>query len=571
MSEPQARLAFEGGPSPLPRAAAAGRFAPPARAGWRRPDGVEAGAMVIAGLVLLPMLAVLVSLAGPYGGALRHLAETILPEVLLNTVLMSLFVGAGVTVVGVGTAWLVAACRFPGSRAFGWLLVLPLAMPAYIIAYAYADLTAFAGPLQTALREAFGWRRGDYWFPEMRGLTGASVMFVLVLYPYVYLLARAAFIEQSACIVDAAKALGASPFESFRRIALPMAWPAIAAGVALVLMETLADFGAVQYFGVLTFTTVIFRTWFGMGDPAAASQLASMLLIVVLALLLLERRARERKRFARTTRRQRVMSPYRLTGGAAVLAFAACALPVLLGFVVPVVVFLHMQIQGGDPLFSERFLRLAGNSVMLAGLSAVIVTAAGALIAYALRRTASARMQAVARIATLGYAIPGTVIAVGVMVPFGLFDNAVDSAMRATFGISTGLLLSGTLAALIFAYLVRFLAVATQTVEAGYARISPNIDAAARTLGASAREVAGVIHRPLLGRSLLTAAALVFVDVMKELPATLIVRPFNFDTLAVRVYNFASDERLVQASTAALAIVAIGLIPVLLLMRATER
>jgi iron(III) transport system permease protein len=536
-------------------------------AGLRRPDPVQLLALLVAALVALPIVTVLLSLAHPWGEALSHLARTILGEVVLSTLALSALVGAGTLVIGVGTAWLVAACRFPGSRVFEWLLILPLSMPAYIIGYAYMDLMAYAGPIQSWLRASFALSRGEYWFPAMSGIPGASVMLMLVLYPYVYLLARGAFVEQSACIVDAAKSLGAGPFETFRRIALPMARPAIAAGVALVLMETLADFGTVQYFGVLTFTTVVFRTWFGMGDPVAAAQLASGLMIFVLALLVLEQRSRANRRFGRTSKRQRLLSPYRLSGGRAVLAFVICSLPVLLGFVVPVLVFAEMQLRGGDPLMSGTFLTLARNSFLLAALAAVVITVIGALLAYALRCSHSTLTHGAVRLATMGYAMPGTVIAVGVLIPFGLFDNALDGLMRRAFGISTGLLLSGTLAALLLAYLVRFLAVATQSVVSGYARIGRNLDDAARLLGARPGEVVARIHRPLLSRSLLTAGALVFVDVMKELPATLIVRPFNFDTLAVRVYSFASDERLVQASTSALCIVAVGLIPVVLLSR----
>ncbi|MGL4437640.1 MAG: ABC transporter permease [Bosea sp. (in: a-proteobacteria)] len=535
--------------------------------GSRRLDWVQIAALLIAALVALPLITVLLSLAGPYGEALSHLASTILGEVMSNTLVMGLLVGVGTTLLGVGTAWLVAACRFPGSRQFEWLLILPLAMPAYIIGYAYMDLMDFAGPLQSWIRDTFGLTRGDYWFPTLAGVGGASLMFTLVLYPYVYLLARSAFVEQSACIVDAARALGARPHEAFWKISLPLARPAIAAGVALALMETLADFGMVQYFGVLTFTTVIFRTWFGMGDPVAAAQLASGLLIFVLALLLLEQHSRSNRRFARTTRRARDAAPYRLRGSKAALAMTACALPVVFGFVVPVLVFLKMQIKGGDALLSEQFLVLARNSLLLAVSAAVLITAVGALLAYALRVSRSTLTRGAVRFATMGYAMPGTVIAVGVLIPFGLLDNVLDSFMRANLGISTGLLLSGTLAALMLAYLVRFLAVAMQSIMSGYARIGTSLDDAARLLGDSPAQVIGRIHSPLLSRSLITAGALVFVDVMKELPATLIVRPFNFDTLAVRVYSFASDERLTQASTSALAIVAVGIIPVVLLSR----
>lgn len=535
--------------------------------GFNRFDGVQIVALFTAGLVALPLVTVLLSLIGPYGDALPHLARTILGEVLLNTLVMGLLVGAGTIVIGAGTAWLVAACRFPGSRIFEWLLILPLAMPAYIIGYAYMDLLAFAGPIQSWLRTTFVLVRGEYWFPPIDGVGGASLMFTLVLYPYVYLLARSAFVEQSACIVDAARALGARPYEAFRKISLPLARPAIAAGVALALMETLADFGTVQYFGILTFTTVIFRTWFGMGDPVAAAQLASGLLIFVLALLLLEQRSRSNRRFARTSRRVRTVAPYHLKGWKAGFAIAACTVPVMLGFAVPVLVFLQMQLKGGDPLFSAQFLILARNSLLLAAMAAIMITLVGALLAYALRVSRSSMTRGAVRFATLGYAMPGTVIAVGVLIPFGLFDNALDGFMRKTFGISTGLVLSGTMAALLLAYLVRFLAVATQSVTSGYARIGRSLDDAARLLGDSPAKVINRIHRPLLSRSLITAGALVFVDVMKELPATLIVRPFNFDTLAVRVYNFASDERLVQASTSALCIVAVGIIPVALLSR----
>lgn len=530
-------------------------------------DGVQVAALSTAALVALPLVTVLLSLAGPYGEALPHLARTILGEVVVNTLIMALLVGVGTIVIGVGTGWLVAACRFPGSRQFEWLLILPLAMPAYIIGYAYMDLLDFAGPVQSWIRATFGLTKGEYWFPPISGIGGASLMFVLVLYPYVYLLARSAFVEQSACIVDAARALGARPQEAFWTISLPLARPAIAAGVALALMETLADFGTVQYFGVLTFTTVIFRTWFGMGDPIAAAQMASGLLIFVLALLLLEQRSRSSRRFARTSRRARTMAPYRLRGWKAGLAIMVCALPVLFGFALPVLVFLNMQIKGGDALLSEQFLTLARNSLVLAGTAAVLITLVGALLAYALRISRSGVTRGAVRFATMGYAMPGTVIAIGVLIPFGWFDNALDGFMRQSFGISTGLVLSGTLVALLLAYLVRFLSVATQSITSGYARIGRSLDEAARLLGDSPAKVISRIHRPLLSRSLITAAALVFVDVMKELPATLIVRPFNFDTLAVRVYSFASDERLMQASTSALCIVAVGIIPVILLSR----
>lgn len=525
------------------------------------------GAFLIALLVACPILAVALSVTQPAGDAIGHLAETVLGEIVLNTLGMMAMVGVGTATVGVGTAWLVTMVRFPGSRSFEWLLLLPLAIPAYIIGYAYTDALAYAGPLQGALRAFFGWSRGDYWFPEIHNLPGVSLMLTLVLYPYVYLLARAAFLDQSTCVLEAARSLGAGPWAACLRVGLPMARPAIAAGVALALMEALADFGTVQYFGVSTFTTTIYRTWFGIGDLTAASQLATGLLGFVLLLIAMEMLARRGRRFGAAARRHRAVAPIRLGPGAAALAFLACALPVVLGFAVPVLALARLHADGGDPLLGPRFLVYAQNSFILAGAAAVIVVAAATLLAYAGRVAAAPATAVAVRIASMGYAVPGTVIAVGVMAVLGAADRALDGWAGAAFGRGTGLLFSGTAAALLYAYLVRFLAVAVGPVEAGFHKIPPTLDAAARTLGASAGEVARSIHAPLLRRSLLTAGLLVFVDTLKELPATIIVRPFNFDTLAVRVYNLASDERLAQASTGALVIVAIGLIPVVILTR----
>ncbi len=536
----------------------------PSRTGGRR--AVVFTAALAATLVSLPIIAVASSILLPFGANFYHLAETILPTIILNTIGLMIFVGAGTILIGVSTAWLVTACRFPGSRAFEWLLLLPLAMPAYIIGYAYTDTLAFAGPVQSFLRETFAWRRGDYWFPDVHSLWGVSLMLTLVLYPYVYLLARTAFLDQCGSAVDAARTLGHSPWSAFWTIALPLARPAIAAGTALALMEALADFGTVEYFGVQTFTTAIYRTWFGMGDLIAAAQLASGLLLFVFLLVAVERWSR-RTIVYHGGRKHHAMRHFTLRGWQAPAAAAVCALPVLLGFVVPVGVLFAMHQAGGDPFFGERFLVYARNSFALASLGAVLIVAVAVALSYAVRLGASRPTTAMVRFATLGYALPGTVIAVGVLVPLGIFDNAVDSAMRSTFGVSTGLLLSGTLVAVLFAYLVRFLAIGYGAIDSGFSKISRSVDDAARVLGSSAGSVCRRIHLPLLRRSLLAGGIVVFVDILKELPATLIVRPFNFDTLAVRVYQLASDERLLQASTGALTIVAIGLVPVILLTR----
>ncbi len=534
----------------------------------RRIPGAPLALAALAALVVsLPLLAVASSVLQPSTEVLAHLMATVLPRMLANTLGLVVFVGLGTVFLGTLSAWLVVMYRFPGSRAFEWALLLPLAMPAYIIGYAYTDALTFAGPVQSWLRDVMGWSRGDYWFPDISTLPGVSLMLVLVLYPYVYILARTAFLQQSACMTDASRVLGRSPVSSFLTVALPIARPAIVAGAALALMEAMADFGTVQYFGVDTFTTAIYRAWIGMGDRLAAAQLAIGLVIVVLLLLLVERRSRAHQRYFQLSKRHLVHPPQELTGLNAALAFAACLAPVVLGFTLPGLYLVRLHILGGDPLFGPRFLGYALNSVLLAGAATIIIMAVALVLASAQRNTGSPVFRVLVRFATLGYALPGMVIAVGVLVPLAMFDNGLDALLRATVGISTGLLLSGTVAALLFAYVVRFLAVGFGAVDAGFERISRRFDDVARTLGRSETGVHRDVHVPLLRRPLLTGAVVVFVDVLKELPATLIVRPFDFDTLAVRVYQLASDERLAQASTGALMIVAIGLVPVVILTR----
>ncbi|ROR34637.1 ABC transporter permease [Inmirania thermothiophila] len=545
----------------------------------RRPAGGRAFALdpwrltvlALAALLALPVVTVAAHVFHPAGEVWRHLVATVLAEYVRNSLLLAAGVGAGTLVIGVGTAWLTTLCRFPGRRLFEWALLLPLAVPAYIIAYTYTGMLDFAGPVQSALREAFGWRHGDYWFPEIRSLGGAVAMLTLVLYPYVYLLARAAFLEQSVAALEAARILGCGPWGAFLRVAVPAARPAIVAGVSLVLMETLADFGTVQYFGVSTFTTGIYRTWFGLGDSAAAAQLAAVLLGFVFAVLVLERRARRRARFHHVAGSGRPLPVVRLRGVRGWLAAAACALPLLLGFALPFLQLAAWTVQTAESAFDPRFLRLVVNTLNLAGGTAVLALVVALVMAYGRRLRGGAAVAAAVRVAATGYAVPGTVIAVGVLIPFGALDNALDAWMRAHLGVSTGLLLSGTVAGLVFAYLVRFLAVSLNTVESGLARIRPAMDEAARTLGHAPREILRRVHLPMLRGSLLTAVLLVFVDVMKELPATLILRPFNFNTLAVRAYELASDERLMDAAAPAVTIVLAGIVPVLLLSRAIAR
>jgi iron(III) transport system permease protein len=535
------------------------------------PSGWTIATLAIACLVAMPVVVVLSRVLIPTDGVWEHLASTVLPYYLANTAQMVLGVGSGTLVLGVGTAWLVTMCRFPGSRVLEWALLLPMAVPAYVMAYVYTDLLQFVGPVQTTMREVMGWTRRDYWFPEIRSLGGAVVMLTLVLYPYVYLLSRAAFLEQSVCVLEVSRTLGRGPYRSFFGVALPLARPAIVAGLALVLMEVLADFGTVQYFAVDTFTTGIYRTWFAMGQPVAAAQLASVLMLFVLALLLIERWSRGAAKFHHTTSRYRTLPSYRLRGPRGAMALIACLLPLLLGFFVPGVALVRLALQEGDALLGQMFWRLATNSVLLASLTAALAVALALVMAYGLRLRPSPVLKAAARVASMGYAVPGSVIAIGVLIPFARFDNALDAFMVEHFGISTGLLMSGTIGALIFAYLVRFLAVSFNTIEASLGKIRQNMDHASRILGQTASSTLRKVHAPLMLGSLLTAGLLVFVDVMKELPATMIVRPFNFDTLAVRTYQLASDERLAEAAAPALAIVAVGIIPVILLSLAITR
>ena len=534
---------------------------------WFLPDRWSLLALVLALMVALPILVVFAALLAPHGDIWRHLASTVLLGYVGHTLALAAGVAIGVTLIGVGTAWLVTMCRFPGRSLFEWALLLPFAVPAYIIGYTYTDLLQFAGPLQTALRETMGWTRQDYWFPEIRSLGGAIVVMTLVLYPYVYLLSRTAFLSQSSCLLDVSRTLGRNPWRHFLEVAVPMARPAIVGGVALAVMETMADFGTVQHFGISTFTTGIYRTWFALGEPAAAAQLAAVLMVFVLSMLWIERSSRANARYDHTTA-MRPLTCYHLSGSRGLIASLACFLPILLGFLLPTIALIRMTWRQGDLLMAGKFLPLAWNSFMVATLAAALTVGFAVIVSYGARLRPSLPMKVASSVAGLGYAIPGTVIAVGVLIPFATLDNALNGWLKANFGISVGLLLSGTILSLLFAYVVRFLAVALNSVEAGFGKINRHLDDAARSLGHRPGGTLRKVHLPLLRGALLTAVVIVFVDVLKELPATLIMRPFNFETLAVRVYQFASDERLAEASTAALAIVAVGLLPVIILSRA---
>ncbi len=559
------------GPEPALPPASFARFSV---ATWRaHRQGVSpAWTLITAVIVLvgaLPIATVIVLALSPGDNIWPHLASTVLPGSLARTLLLSGGVAVVTFVVGTATAWLVTMYRFPAREVLDRLLVLPLAVPTYIIAYCYVDLLDYAGPVQTQLRATFGFvRPGDYLFPDIRSLGGGIFVMSAVLYPYVYLTARASFAQQSVCVLEVARTLGRSPLATFAHVALPMARPAIAAGVALVIMECLNDLGAVQYLGIDTLSAAIFATWMQRSSIGGAAQLATVMLFLIVALFAIERVARGGARSHNTTGRYRAIPFQELPGWRGWLATALAALPFVLGFIVPLLVIVPDAATHLSGALSSGFLSAAGNSLLLSAIAAAVAIAVALTLAYARRIDGNSFIRFAGRFATLGYAVPGTVLAIGLLIPLAGLDNHIDALARSTFGISTGLLLSGSLFAITLAYVIRFLAVAMATIEAGLDRVSPNLDAAARTLGESALSVLWRVHLPLLVPPLGAAILLVFVDCMKELSATLLLRPFNFETLATHVYGLASIEQLEQASLGALTIVIAGLIPVLLLHEA---
>jgi iron(III) transport system permease protein len=543
--------------------------------GWRptalRPSWGLCVALLLVVVVAAPVAAVFAFVGRPTEGLWTHLVHTLLIEYVQNTLLLGIGVGLATIVIGAGCAWLVVMCDFPGRRSLDWALVLPLAMPAYVLAYAYTDFLQFTGPVQGLIRTLTGWGWEDYWFPPIHSVGGAGFVLSMALYPYVYVLARAAFLDQSVCALEVSRTLGCSPWGAFLRVGLPLARPAIATGAGFVVMETLADFGAVKYFEVQTFTTGIYRAWFAYGNPAAAAQLASLLLLAVFAVLLLERWSRGRRHYAHTSARYRELRPMPLRGIRAVAAMLSCFLPLAFGFAIPAIVLVTMAMQSSEPVTLSRLAHLIGNTVEIGALASVLAVAAGLLAVYALKRDGRALSHGLMRVALLGYATPGVVIAVGILIAIGGFDAAVDGAARSLFGISTGLVLAGTIAAVLYGCLVRFFAVAYSPLDAGLARVKRSYEDAARTLGTSPGGILARIHLPLMRGSVLSALLLVFVEVLKELPATMILRPFNFDTLAIEAFQLATTERLDAAAVPALIIVAVGLIPVLVLCRTIRR
>jgi iron(III) transport system permease protein len=526
----------------------------------------SAAASIISLIAIAPVIAIGVLALGSSGDAWPHLIANVLPGALRRTLGLMAGVGALTLLIGTGTAWLVTMYRFPGRRMFEWLLLLPLAVPTYIIAFCYLELFDYSGAAQTALRHMFGWRNAqDYWFPDIRTLGGAIFVMSAVLYPYVYITARASFLAQSVCVLEVSRTLGRSAAATFWQVALPLARPALAAGVALALMETLNDIGAVEFFGVRTLTVAVYDTWLDRNSLAGAAQIACIMLAFVFALLAIERAMRAGRGFHHTTGRYRHLPEDTLEGAAGVLASMACALPVLFGFLLPGGLLVHDALAHIAAGLAPEFWQAALNSLLLAAAASCLAVGFAVVLGYARRQTRSKLIHVLSAIPAISYAVPGTVLAIGILIPLAGLDNAVDAAMRKLFGVPTGLLLSGSVFAIVLAYTIRFLAASLGAVEAGLSKISRNTDAAARTLGASVSETLWRVHLPLLRPALGAAALLVFVDAMKELPATLLLRPFNFDTLATQVFTLASLYRYEEAGLSALTIVLASLVPVLFL------
>lgn len=536
------------------------------RAQW----GGVALLMAIAAMVLSPLASLVVIAVEGETDIWAHLVRYVLPVALAHTALLLAGVAALTASIGVGAAWLVTIYRFPGRDALAWMLPLPLAVPTYLVAYIYADLLDVAGPVQRGLRALFG-SADLVCFPEIRSPGGAIFVMGLVLYPYVYLSARAMFQTQSACLMEVARTLGASRWALMRHVALPLARPALAVGLSLVLLETLNDIGASEYLGVRTLTIAIFTTWLNRGSLPAAAQIACVMLVLIAGLIALERYGRRRRRFTISERRPRLISPIPLAGARAWLALAACALPVVLGFAVPAGVLLHEVVRRGLLLgFDPELARHTLTTVTLAGFGAAFAVALGLAAAVAVRLVPRPFMATALLVAGLGYAVPGTVLALGLLSPLVAIDDALNWGARALAGAGVGLVVAGSGAAVVIAYVVRFLAIATGSAQAGLARISIHVDDAARTLGARTGELVRVVHLPLLRPALAGAALLVFVDCLKELPATLLLRPLNVETLPTYIYQFATRGSFEEGALAALIIVAVGVVPLIWMTRYSE-
>lgn len=534
---------------------------------WRQIRSLPALPLLIAALVILPVAVVLLALLTPTQEIWEHLWAALLPEMIRNTIVLLIGVGLGTLIIGTGLAWLTVAYQFPGRAVFDWLLLLPLAVPSYVLGYVYMATFDFAGPVHSEFRQ---WLGSDIWFPEIRSGGGAIIVMILVFYPYVYLLARAAFHEQSGNTFEAARAMGYSRLKSFFHLALPLARPSIAAGLTLALMETLTDFATVRFFNFPTLSEGILRIWYGMMDLRAATELAGVLVLFTLIVILLERQMRGRSKYFQTGGRSSGVGRVNLSGWKGWAATGVSGLVLGVAFVLPVVQLVFWAVREISLEPSGVLLmhwKLAVNSLILSGLAAGVAIVMALILANGVHMGGGKLTRFIARMATMGYAVPGAVIAVGILIPLSTVDHAVNNLLEDWWGVTPGLLLTGSIVGLIYAYVVRFMAVAYNSVEASIDKVSPNITMAARTLGATPRRLLWRIHFPLIAPGMFAGATLVFVDVMKELPITVMLRPFGYDTLAIWVWQMAAESLWAGASLPALTIVAVGIVPVILLMR----
>ena len=547
-----------------------------ARTFWTRPvwtglNGWSVVTLVIACVVVAPMIAVVWLALNPTENIWPHLMATVLPRYLGNTLILMLGVGVLAGAVGTGAAWLVVMYRFPGRRWLDHALLFPLANPAYIGAYALVDFLTYSGPVQGGLRLAMGWKSArDYAFPDVHSMGFAVLVLAAAFYPYVYLLARVAFREQSGASYEVARALGVGPWGMFWRVGLPLARPAIAAGVALVLMETVADFGTVQHFGVQTLTTGVFSTWLNDNNAGGAAQIALVILTLILALLWVERQSRRRARFHGMARATRPVVPHVLTAARAWFATLLCLVPLTMGFLLPVAVMAAHALRRPEAWIAPGLSVALGNTVLVGGVSAMLTVGAALLLVYGLRQGGRGFARLLLSVTALGYAAPGAVMAVGILIPLAVLDHHLADAVLALTGHDPGLLLTGTVAALILAYIVRFFGIAQNAVDSAFGRVSPSLPMAARSLGRTGWQTLLTVHLPLMQRSVSTALLVVFVDCVKELPATLLLRPFNFNTLSTRAYDLASLEKIGEAAPAALLVIGVSLVAVALMARTSR-
>ena len=535
---------------------------------WAAPDLWSGVALAIAAVVVAPMLAVLWMAFHPTFNIWPHLLATVLPRYVQNTLILMAGVGTLAAAVGTGAAWLVTMYRFPGRRWLDWALLFPLAIPAYIGAYALVDFLNYSGPVQSGLRLAMGWRNArDYGFPEIHSLGFATVVLAAAFYPYVYLLARAAFREQSGASYEVARALGVGPAGLFLRVGLPLARPAIAAGVALVLMETIADFGTVQHFGVQTLTTGVFSVWLNDNNAGGAAQIALVILALVLVLLWVERKSRANARFHRAARATRPVTPMVIAGVRAWIATGLCLVPLTMGFVLPVAVMGWHALKKPEAWVAPGLSAAVGNTLLVGGVAALLTVGAALFLVYGVRLTGRTFTRMLLPVTALGYAAPGAVMAVGILIPLAALDHRLADTVLALTGHDPGLLLTGTVAALILAYGVRFFGIAQSAVDSAFGRVPPSLSMAARSLGRTQGGVLSAVYLPLMRGSVSTALLVVFVDCVKELPATLLLRPFNFNTLSTRAYDLASLEKIGEAAPSALLVIAVSLAAVALMAR----